>query len=281
MYLLHRYSIKQVKRKRARAGLETVYTPEFTSKSTKSTPLVPPIDRSYSSTSLLKTPQNNERKMGKAVKFSPLDPRNALPSRAEQDQRRRRKELEKEHGYGIKEPLLLTMLGIGLIWNLEKQVKDREKHKHRKELEEERSRAQLEAEEERRRMRLEAERERSRHRRDDDRDRDRDREPRRRRRGYSGSGSASGSGSRSITLSSDSSADESATGEDYDHGQRRQHNTRDPSNGRASSRSYSRDVRGRPRWYDDRYDEIRSGRFDDRKVTRAQSTERRSRRDSF
>lgn len=41
-----------------------------------------------------------------------------------------RKELEKKHGYGYKEPLILAMLGVGLVWNIENQVR---KHEERKE----------------------------------------------------------------------------------------------------------------------------------------------------
>jgi hypothetical protein len=70
-----------------------------------------------------------------------------LPSRADPEHRSRRKALEKEHGYGYAEPLLLAALGIGLIWNIESQV---EKHEKRKEEEEKKEK---EREERRRRRR--------------------------------------------------------------------------------------------------------------------------------
>ncbi|KAI1409085.1 hypothetical protein F5Y13DRAFT_170638 [Hypoxylon sp. FL1857] len=66
-------------------------------------------------------------------KLSPVDPRGYLPSRAHPEHRSRRKELEKEHPFGWKEPLVLGLLGIGLAWNIEKQV---QKHEERKEREE-------------------------------------------------------------------------------------------------------------------------------------------------
>lgn len=67
------------------------------------------------------------------VRLTPPDPRKLLPSRADPEHRGRRKELEKKHGYGYTEPLLLAMLGVGLVWNIENQVK---KHEERKEGEE-------------------------------------------------------------------------------------------------------------------------------------------------
>ncbi|KAI0177891.1 hypothetical protein BJ166DRAFT_35026 [Pestalotiopsis sp. NC0098] len=62
-------------------------------------------------------------------RFAPPDPRKVLPSRADPEHRSRRKELEKEHGYGYTEPLILAALGIGLIWNIEQQVEKHEKRK--------------------------------------------------------------------------------------------------------------------------------------------------------
>lgn len=79
--------------------------------------------------------------------FVPPDPRNLLASRADPEHRAARKELEKKHPFGYKEPLLLTMLGIGLIWNIEKQVKDKTERKMKDEQEKE------EKEERRRRRR--------------------------------------------------------------------------------------------------------------------------------
>ncbi|KAI0843159.1 hypothetical protein F5Y06DRAFT_82063 [Hypoxylon sp. FL0890] len=66
-------------------------------------------------------------------KLSPVDPREYLPSRAHPEHRSRRKEIEKEHPFGWKEPLVLGLLGIGLAWNIEKQV---QKHEERKDKEE-------------------------------------------------------------------------------------------------------------------------------------------------
>ncbi|KAI1852437.1 hypothetical protein JX266_002615 [Neoarthrinium moseri] len=80
------------------------------------------------------------------VKFTPPDPRKVLPSRADPEHRSKRKELEKKHGYGYTEPLVLAMLGVGLVWNIENQVS---KHEKRKEEEEEREKQR----EERRRRR--------------------------------------------------------------------------------------------------------------------------------
>ncbi|KAK8105832.1 uncharacterized protein PG998_003696 [Apiospora kogelbergensis] len=59
----------------------------------------------------------------------PVDPRNLLPSRADPENRSRRKELEKQHGYGYTEPLILAAIGIGLVWNIDNQVR---KHEERK-----------------------------------------------------------------------------------------------------------------------------------------------------
>ncbi|KAI1143006.1 hypothetical protein F5Y05DRAFT_139072 [Hypoxylon sp. FL0543] len=66
-------------------------------------------------------------------KLSPVDPREYLPSRAHPEHRSRRKELEKEHPFGWKEPLVLGLLGLTLAWNIEKQV---QKHEERKDKEE-------------------------------------------------------------------------------------------------------------------------------------------------
>lgn len=51
-------------------------------------------------------------------KFTPPDPRKLAPSRADPEHRGRRKELEKKHGYGYKEPLILAGIAVGLIWNI-------------------------------------------------------------------------------------------------------------------------------------------------------------------
>ncbi|KAI0852706.1 hypothetical protein F5Y00DRAFT_178566 [Daldinia vernicosa] len=67
------------------------------------------------------------------VKLAPVNPRNYMPSRADPEHRSRRKELEKEHPFTWKEPLVLGMIGIGLAWNIEKQVQKREERKEREE----------------------------------------------------------------------------------------------------------------------------------------------------
>ncbi|KAI1381738.1 hypothetical protein F4677DRAFT_2011 [Hypoxylon crocopeplum] len=82
-------------------------------------------------------------------KLSPVDPRGYLPSRAHPEHRSTRKELEKQHPFGWTEPLILGMLGVGLAWNIEKQVK---KHEDRKDREE----REREERDERRRRRREA-----------------------------------------------------------------------------------------------------------------------------
>ncbi|KAI1804144.1 hypothetical protein F4811DRAFT_521709 [Daldinia bambusicola] len=72
-------------------------------------------------------------------KLAPVNPRNYLPSRAHPEHRSRRKQLEKEHPFTWKEPLVLGLIGIGLAWNIEKQV---QKHEERKEREEQQQQQQ-------------------------------------------------------------------------------------------------------------------------------------------
>lgn len=49
-----------------------------------------------------------------------------------EDARKLRKDLEKKYGYGYTEPILLGLLGIGMVWNIEHQVhKAEEKDKQR------------------------------------------------------------------------------------------------------------------------------------------------------
>ncbi|KAK6819668.1 hypothetical protein PG987_016151 [Apiospora arundinis] len=79
----------------------------------------------------------------------PVDPRNLLPSRADPEHRSRRKELEKQHGYGYTEPLILAAIGIGLVWNIDNQVR---KHEERKD---EAEKAEEERRERRRKRELE------------------------------------------------------------------------------------------------------------------------------
>ncbi|KAI8965778.1 hypothetical protein F5Y11DRAFT_311402 [Daldinia sp. FL1419] len=64
-------------------------------------------------------------------KLAPVNPRNYMPSRAHPEHRTRRKELEKEHPFTWKEPLVLGMIGIGLAWNIENQVRKHEERKER------------------------------------------------------------------------------------------------------------------------------------------------------
>ncbi|KAI1394109.1 uncharacterized protein F4822DRAFT_37019 [Hypoxylon trugodes] len=61
----------------------------------------------------------------------PADPRTYLPSRAHPEHRSHRKQLEKEHPFSWTEPLVLGMLGVGLAWNIEKQVRKHEERKER------------------------------------------------------------------------------------------------------------------------------------------------------
>lgn len=70
-------------------------------------------------------------------KLSPVDLRSYLPSNAHPEHRSKRKQLEKEHPFGWKEPLVLGLIGIGLAWNIEKQVQKHEERKEREEQEEE------------------------------------------------------------------------------------------------------------------------------------------------
>ncbi|KAK8051457.1 hypothetical protein PG993_002842 [Apiospora rasikravindrae] len=65
------------------------------------------------------------------------DPRELLPSRADPEHRSRRKELEKQHGYGYTEPLILAAIGIGLVWNIDNQVRKHEERKDEAERKEE------------------------------------------------------------------------------------------------------------------------------------------------
>ncbi|KAI0890442.1 uncharacterized protein GGS22DRAFT_13639 [Annulohypoxylon maeteangense] len=64
-------------------------------------------------------------------KLSTANPRAYLPSRAHPEHRSARKELEKEHPFDWTGPLVLGMIGIGLAWDIEKQVKKREERKER------------------------------------------------------------------------------------------------------------------------------------------------------
>lgn len=75
---------------------------------------------------------------GNRHRLLPIDPR---PSRADPEARRLRKELEKEHGYEWVPPVVLALLGIGLAYDVTKDVaKHEEKHKREEEEAEERQR---------------------------------------------------------------------------------------------------------------------------------------------
>ncbi|KAI0466487.1 hypothetical protein F4859DRAFT_303132 [Xylaria cf. heliscus] len=66
---------------------------------------------------------------------SPIDPRRFLPSRAEPDERQKRKQLEKEHAIGFKEVTVLSLIGIGLAWDIDKQVRKKEEKREKEEAE--------------------------------------------------------------------------------------------------------------------------------------------------
>ncbi|KAI1107486.1 hypothetical protein F4804DRAFT_329218 [Jackrogersella minutella] len=66
-------------------------------------------------------------------KLTPANPRNYMPSRAHPEHRSARKALEKEHPFDWTAPVVLGMLGIGLAWDIEKQVRKREERKDREE----------------------------------------------------------------------------------------------------------------------------------------------------
>ncbi|KAK8028676.1 hypothetical protein PG991_005732 [Apiospora marii] len=57
----------------------------------------------------------------------PVDPRDLLPSRADPEHRSHRKELEKQHGYGYTEPLILAAIGIGLMRKHEERKDEAER----------------------------------------------------------------------------------------------------------------------------------------------------------
>ncbi|KAF3767845.1 hypothetical protein M406DRAFT_321745, partial [Cryphonectria parasitica EP155] len=61
-------------------------------------------------------------------KFLPPDPR---PSKAHPEHRRIRKELEKEHGYGWVPPVILGLIGIGLAYDVTKDVEKAEERKQK------------------------------------------------------------------------------------------------------------------------------------------------------
>ncbi|KAH8159738.1 hypothetical protein CIB48_g8507 [Xylaria polymorpha] len=66
---------------------------------------------------------------------SPVDPRRLFPSRADPEHRQRRKELEKEHSVGLKEVAVLGLIGLTLVWDIDKQVRKKEEQKEKEEAE--------------------------------------------------------------------------------------------------------------------------------------------------
>lgn len=188
------------------------------------------IPESHERTSYQQGQINIFPKMTKGVKFSPPNPRDLLPSNADQEARKVRKELEKEHSYGYKEPILLGLIGLTLFWNMEKQVA---KHEERKDKEELENMERVHEREARRRS------EKGKPRRDSRKPDDTNRE-RRRSEGRRGGGGGGGGNDRTAPR-----------------------DVRD-------SRSYSRDVRGsRPWYYDDRYEDRHTDHYDDWKRGRS------------
>ncbi|KAI5866938.1 hypothetical protein GGS23DRAFT_593670 [Durotheca rogersii] len=73
-------------------------------------------------------------------KLAPADPRTYLPSRAHPQHRSARKELERRQpGFDWTPPLVLGLIGVGLAWDIEKQVR-RAEERHAREEEQERER---------------------------------------------------------------------------------------------------------------------------------------------
>lgn len=69
---------------------------------------------------------------GRRHRMLPVDPR---PSRADPEARRVRKELEKEHSYEWVPPVILTLIGIGLAYDVTKDVEKHEEKHHQEERE--------------------------------------------------------------------------------------------------------------------------------------------------
>ncbi|KAI1638512.1 hypothetical protein F4809DRAFT_244534 [Biscogniauxia mediterranea] len=200
--------------------------------------------------------------------LSPADPRKYMPSRADPEHRSRRKQLEKEHPFGWQTPVILGMLGVGLAWNIEKEV---QKHEERKDKEKQ-----------------------------DQRKRE-DRERRRRERGTRGRSYEPRRETRSQSQSQAQNRNQSRGGSYVSRGlegwsghSSRAHGqylaSRDLRDGREGERHQSVDYERDPR-YDDRYYEHRyEPRYVDRYADRYNDEDdrdriprgrRRSRRDSF
>ncbi|RYP35607.1 hypothetical protein DL767_003719 [Monosporascus sp. MG133] len=209
-----------------------------------------------------------------------LKPDELMPSRPDSEDRQLRRQLEKAHGYGYNEVILLALLGITTICNVEKSLKRCEERHHKEEIEEMRARdAERWREEEREVRRLQGTRRGEGH---------RDGSPLYR-------GSAPSSSSSSSSRSKGSSKE--SRGRDWrsDDGRRGGGATTASRDTRDGHRGYSRDGGGRPRYYDDgygnqydgrygdRYEDQYDSRFDDRYYDRrrARSAERHSRRGSL
>ncbi|KAI1487740.1 hypothetical protein F5X96DRAFT_126138 [Biscogniauxia mediterranea] len=190
--------------------------------------------------------------------LSPADPRKYMPSRADPEHRSRRKQIEKDHPFGWQAPVILGMLGVGLAWNIEKEV---QKHEERKDKEKQDQRKREDRE----------------HRRRERGTRGRSYEPRRETRSQSQSQSQTQNRNQSQGGSHISRA----------HGQYLA--SRDLQDGREGERhqsvGYERDPRYDDRYYEHRYEPRYVDRYADRyndeddrdRIPRG----RRSRRDSF
>ncbi|RYP72713.1 hypothetical protein DL771_004049 [Monosporascus sp. 5C6A] len=205
-----------------------------------------------------------------------LKPDELMPSRPDSDERQLRRQLEKAHGYGYNEVILLAFLGITTICNVEKSLKRCEERHRKKEIEEE--------------MRA----------RDAERWREEEGEVRRLQGTTRGEGRCGGSPSyreSAPSSSSSSSRSKESRGRDWrsDDGRRGDGATTASRDTRDGHRGYSRDGGGRPIYYDDgygnqydarycdRYDDRYDSRYDDRYYDRrrARSAERHSGRGSL
>ncbi|RYP05064.1 hypothetical protein DL765_009959 [Monosporascus sp. GIB2] len=183
--------------------------------------------------------------MGKGSRSGALpEPDEVMPSRPDSDDRKLRRELEKAHGYGYNEVILLALLGISTICNVDKSLKRCEERHRKREIEEMRAR-------------------------DTERWREEEREVRRLQGTSGGEGRGGGSSSyrgSAPSSSSPSSRSKGSRGCDWrSDGDRRGSGattaSRDTKDGH---RGYSRDAGVRPRYYDDGYEDQYDGRYGDR-----------------
>ncbi|RYP26482.1 hypothetical protein DL768_011716 [Monosporascus sp. mg162] len=215
-----------------------------------------------------------------------LKPDELMPSRPDSDDRQLRRQLEKAHGYGYSEVILLALLGITTICNVEKSLKHCEERHRKNEIEEMRAR-------------------------DAERWREEEEKAVRRLQGTRvgkgrGGGSPSYRGSApppppppsSLSSSSRSKgSSKESRGRDWrrDDGRRGSGAITTSGDTRDGHHSYSRDGGSQPRYYDDgcvnqydgrygdRYDDRYDSRYDDHYYDRrrARSAERHSRRGSL